>query len=106
MTQEDIDRVYQELAAYEKEIQEHNSKFLDNLGQQSIQDFEELMDCCNITEKIKFVEEPKGRRNNEDIGVYKDIHVDQWTTNMEGDSYSGFLYANINDKWIEVPYSC
>lgn len=106
MTQEQIDKVYADLVAYEKEIADHNEAFLKSLGKGAQRDFEELMDCCNIAEKIKFVDEPKGSDNKENCGVYKNIHVDQWCTNMEGDSFSGFIYAKVKGKWIEVPFSC
>ena len=106
MKQEDVDKIYKELAEYEKEIESHNSKFLDDLGEDAVNDFEELMDCCNVTEKIKLVDAPKGTRNNENIGVFLDVYVNQWCTNMEGDSFSGFLYANVKGKWVEIPYSC
>jgi len=25
---------------------------------------------------------------------------------MEGDSYSGFIYSFVKNKWIKIPYSC
>jgi len=106
MTQEQIDKVYADLAAYEKEIADHNEQVLKTLGKKAQNDFEELMDCCNVTEKIKLVDAPKGSDNKEHCGVFKNVHVDQWTTNMEGDSYAGFIYANVKGQWIEVPFSC
>ena len=106
MTQEQIDKVYADLAAYEKEIADHNEQVLKSLGKKAQNDFEELLDCCNVTEKIKLVDAPKGSDNKENCGVFKNVHVDQWSTNMEGDSYAGFIYANVNGQWIEVPFSC
>ena len=106
MTQEQIDKVYADLAAYEKEIADHNEQVLKSLGKKAQKDFEELMGFCNVTEKIKLVDAPKGSDNKEHCGVFKNVHVDQWTTNMEGDSYAGFIYANVKGQWIEVPFSC
>jgi len=106
MTQKEIDKVYSDLAAYEKEIADHNEQVINKLGKRARKDFAELMDCCNITDKINFVDAPKGKDNQENCGIYKNIHVDQWSTNMEGDSYAGFIYANVNGQWIEIPYSC
>jgi hypothetical protein len=106
MTQEQIDKVYADLAAYEKEIADHNEQVLKSLGEEAQRDFEELMDYCNITDKINLVDSPKGSDNKEHCGVFKNVHVDQWTTNMEGDSYAGFIYANVKGQWIEVPFSC
>lgn len=106
MTQEQINKVYADLSAYEKETQDHNEQILKSLGRKAERDFQELMDCCNVTEKIKFVNAPKGSDNKENCGIFKNVHVDQWATNMEGDSYSGFIYANVSGKWVEVPFSC
>ena len=106
MTQKQIDKVYADLAAYEKEIADHNEQVLKTLGKKAQKDFVELMDCCNVTEKIKFVDAPKGSDNKEHCGVFKSVHVVQWTTNMEGDSYAGFIYANVKGQWIEIPFSC
>lgn len=106
MTKEEIDKMYAELAAYENEITEHNEQFLKSLGKKAQKDFEELMDCCQIYEKITVVDAPKGSKQDENCGIYKDIHVDQWCTNMEGDSYAGFIYAKVKGQWIEVPYYC
>ena len=41
MTQEQIDKVYAELAAYEKEIAEHNEQVLKSLGKKAQRDFED-----------------------------------------------------------------
>ena len=106
MTQEQIDKVYADLAAYEKEIADHNEQVLKSLCKKAEKDFEELLDCCNVTEKIKLVDAPKGSDNKEHCGVFRNVHVDQWSTNMEGDSYAGFIYANVKGQWIEVPFSC
>ncbi len=106
MTQEQIDKVYSDLAAYEKEIADHNEQFLKSLGKKAQEDFAELMDFCDVTEKISFVDAPKGTDNKEICGVFKNVHVDQWTTNMEGDSYACFIYANVKGQWIEIPFSC
>ena len=106
MTQEQIDKVYAELAAYEKEIADHNESVLRSLGKKAQKDFEELLDCCNVIEKIEFVDAAKGHDNKENCGVFKNVHVEQWTTNIECDSYAGFIYANVNGKWIKVPFSC
>lgn len=106
MTQEQTDKVYADLASYEKEVSEHNEQVLKALGKKAQADFEELMDCCKVTEKIKLVDAPKGINNKERCGVFKNVHVDQWGTNMEGDSYAGFIYTNVKGQWIQVPFSC
>lgn len=104
--EQELSRIYAEISAYELEIKEHNEQFLKSLGKKAQKDFEALMDCCQISEKIKVVDAPKGSKQNENCGIYKDIYVDQWSTNMEGDSYEGFIYAKVKGQWIEVPYYC
>ncbi len=106
MTQEQIDKVYADLSEYYKEISEHNESILKLLGENAKRDFEELMDCCNVTEKINFVDGPKGTDNKEHCGVFRNVHVDQRAVGMEGDSWDGYIYAHVNGKWIEVPFSC
>lgn len=106
MTQDQVNKVLSEYSEYEKEISDHNEQLLKSLGEDAQKYFKELMDCCSITEKIKLVDAPKGTKQDEDCGIYKDVHVDQWCTNMEGDSFSGFIYANVNGQWIEVPFNC
>lgn len=106
ITDEQYKEAFDKMFEYEKEIADHNEQVLKSLGKKAQNDFEELLDCCNVTEKIKLVDAPKGSDNNEHCGVFKNVHVDQWCTNMEGDSYSGFIYANVKGQWIEVPFSC
>jgi hypothetical protein len=106
MKQEEIDKVFADVAAYYKEIADHNEQVLKSLGKKAQKDFEELLEYCNVTEKINLVDEPKGRDNKEHCGVFKNVHVDQWCVNMEGDSFEGFIYANVKGQWIEVPFSC
>ena len=90
----------------EKEIADHNEQFLKSLGKQAQRDFENLLDGCIVTGMMKFVNAPKGDDNEEHCGVFKNVHVEQWSTNPEGDSYAGFIYANLKGQWMEVPYSC
>ncbi len=106
MEQNEIDKAYAEMDAYLKGIAEHNEQFLKKLGKRAQKDFVELIESCNVTEKIKFVDTPKGRDNNENFGIFKNVHVDEWSTGTEGDSYEGYIYANVKGQWIEVPYEC
>lgn len=106
ISQEQIDKMYAELDAYEKEIADHNENILKTLGEKAQNDFEELLDGCNINGKIHLVDAPKGIDQKENCGVYKKVHVEQWCTNMEGDSFAGFIYAKIKGLWIQVPFSC
>jgi predicted nuclease with TOPRIM domain len=104
--EQELERIYAEISAYEKEIAEHNEQFLKSLGKKAQKDFEELMEWSEINEKMKIVDAPKGIKQEQNCGIYKNIYVDQWCTNMEGDSFQGFIYANVKGQWIEVPFYC
>lgn len=105
MTQEQIDSVYESLAEYEKEVTVHNNEFLKALGENAEKDYENLIDGCIVNEKIKFVDtHEQGINQHENCGIFKNVHVDQWCTNMEGDSFSGFIYANVKGRAIAVPF--
>lgn len=113
MTQEEEDKmhlemkqIYADLAEHEYEIVEHNKKIIEGFGKNAKSDFIDLLDSVDVTEKIEFVEKPKGDKQNESYGIFKNVYVEQWSTGMEGDSYSGFIYSFVKNKWIKIPYSC
>lgn len=90
----------------EEEEAKHNQEILSELHYNP-QDFEDLMDGCYLNGKMEWVSKPKGNeQSDDDIGVFKNIHVDQWATGMSGDSYAGFIYAQIGKRWLKIPYSC
>lgn len=102
MTQEQVDQ----MLAYEKEIVDHNEKMIKCFGQDAEHYFEDLLWGCRIVEKIKFVDAPKGDDQDEEYGPFKEVHVDQWSIGDSGDSFEGYVYAKIDDRWIQIPYSC
>jgi len=105
--QESIDRAYAELAAWENDVFDHNQNLIESLGDSAKEDFDAMMDCCSITDKIEIVESPDGDNQQEDFGIFSAVYVRQWSTSIEGDSYSGFTYARIPDgRWFKIPYSC
>ena len=106
MTQEQVDEMYADIALHEKEVFDHNQEFIKSLDKKGQSDFEELINYCDVTGKINLVDAPKGDDQKEHCGVFKKVHVDQWSVGMEGDSYKGFIYAKLKGQWIEVPYSC
>ena len=106
MTDEQINKVYDDLAEYYKEISEHNTALINSFGKTASKHFKDLLDFCDVTEKIELVDKPNGDKQNESYGIFKNVHVDQWSTGMEGDSFAGFIYANVKGQWIKVPYSC
>lgn len=108
MKKDEIDESYEEaFKAYYQDIDNHNNIFIKSLGTDAEKDFKNLMEDCDVNGKIEFVDQPKGMDNEEDVGFYKKIHVEQWTSRMESDNYTGYLYALIpGNKWIKVPYTC
>jgi hypothetical protein len=106
MTDEIIRKVYEDLAAYEKEICDHNYNLIRSFGKKADEDFKNMLDFCRVTEKIEFVNTPIGDKQTENYGIFKNIYVDQWSVGTEGDCYEGFIYARVKDRWIKIPYSC
>jgi hypothetical protein len=106
MTDEQIQKVYDDLAIYEKGILDYNNNLINSFGKTAKKHFKDLLEYCNVTDKITLVDKPNGDKQNECYGMFQDIHVDQWTVGTEGDSYAGFIYANAKGQWIKIPYSC
>lgn len=101
-----IREVYDSLAAYESEIIEHNKKLLKNICKTAFIWFNSLIEGCEVTEKIEFVDKPDGSNCNETHGIFKEVWVRQWTGYF-GDDYTGFIYARLKDnRWLKIPYSC
>lgn len=103
---EQMDDAFESLQRYEQEIEDHNKSFFDSLNDKDKKDFEVLLDDCELCYKINYVDEPKGNKQDEDCGSFKNIHVDQWCTNMDGDSFQGNIYALFNNRWVEIPFTC
>lgn len=70
------------------------------------EDIEALLDSCGLSGEVEIVDAPNGTKTNESYGIFKDVHVDQWSTGDSGDSYAGFIYAKLKNTWIKVPYEC
>ena len=65
-----------------------------------------MLDGCFCNGKIEKVGKPSGDKQNEEFGIFKDIHVDQWTVGTEGDSFNGHIYARVKNQWYKIPYYC
>lgn len=102
----EMDFAYNSLIEYENEIIEYNDNLINSFSKTAEKHFKALINDCDVTGKIEFTDKPKGTKLNEKYGIFKDIYVDQWTVGMEGDSFEGFIYANVKDQWIKIPYSC
>lgn len=102
----EMKQIYADLARRDAEIVDYNNKLIESFSKNDRENFEELLDFVDVVEKIEFVREPKGDRQNEAYGIFKNVYVEQWSTSMEGDSYSGNIYTFVRNKWIKIPYSC
>lgn len=98
---------YASLDKWYKELHEHNNKILSEIGKTALKDFGKLIEDCKVTDKIDFVEKPHGQNQKEKCGIFKNTWVDQSSYGDSGDSYSGYIYAQITkDKWLRVPFEC
>jgi hypothetical protein len=107
-TQKQHDDAYSELMKWESEVCEHNNRILSEFKVHE-DDFTDLLTDCDITGKIEIVKEPKGtEQTEEEYGNLTITHIEQWSIGIEGDSYSGFIYAKIKglELWLKIPYSC
>lgn len=106
ITDEQIKEAFYEMYQYEQEIISHNAQFVKLCGDTAEKDFEKMCEDCRVTSKIEFVEGARGRNQDESYGVFKNVHIDQYSVGDSGDSYAGTIYANVGDKWISVRYEC
>jgi len=97
-------KVMEDVANFESEIRNHNQRFFDEIGATK-GEIEWLLNDCFIEAKIEFVNQPEGDNQNSSYGIFKELYVDQWQTGIEGDSFSGYLYAKLPDgRWLKVSY--
>jgi len=99
---------YSKLLKWESEVCEHNNRILSEYKVNE-DDFTDLLTDCDITGKIEIVKQPQGtEQTEEEYGNLTITHIDQWSIGIEGDSYSGFIYAKVKsiELWLKIPYSC
>lgn len=107
ITDEQYNQAMQNLYDYHQEIEEHNRLILSEFGPTAFDDFQQLIEGCNVVGKIEFVDAPMGYEQcNDPCGVFSEEHVDQHSVGDSGDSYAGFIYVKVSDKWIRIPYEC
>lgn len=104
--EQQMNDAYAEIAKAEKEDNEYNDKLLKEIGA-SWKDFKSLLDGSYHYGKIEIVNNPNGTDQDEKVGIFKQIFVDQWTTGTEGDSFAGYIYARFDkNKWLKIRYEC
>jgi len=97
-----MDKMHQ----HQMDIMNYNNAIISEFGNSAHKYFKSLVGHCTITGKITFATNPMGEKQNEKHGIFTNIHVDQWSVGDTGDSFAGFIYAKVNDKWICVPFDC
>lgn len=105
------EKAIEDLQAYDEECNKHNKEIMEQVtakvGDEALEDFKELLDFANVTDKLEIVSKPDGDNQNESCGVFTEVWVDQWSVGMEGDSFEGFIYGKFADmEWLKIPYSC
>lgn len=103
MTKEDI-KFYYEILIQEAELHLSNLKILSS-NYIPFEDFKSIRVDCETSGEIEIVDHPSGENQNEIYGVFKEVWVDQWSTNMDGDAFEGFIYGRFKkDKWLKIPF--
>jgi len=103
-------KIYVEMAAYEKEVKEHNLKITQSIGATK-QDIDILLNGSTITNKMELVKEQKGIKDDlEKNKIFKEVYVDEKKTpnGESGDySYSGHVYGKLKkNEWLKIPFEC
>lgn len=106
ITEQQYQQAFDSMYDYEKEILDHNASILRSFAKRAVKDFKKLTENCSVVNKIEYVDEPKGDKQNENCGIFKDVHVDQYSTGDSGDSFAGHIYAKVYKNWIQVYYEC
>lgn len=100
--QEDLDTEAEENARAWDQLSKKNDAFIASLGRHAVRCFPGLIADVIVTGEITFVSEPRGSRNNERFGPFRQVYVRQ-VFHYE-DSCSGSIYARIGKRWIEIPF--
>jgi hypothetical protein len=104
-----IDEGFNRLIEWEKEFETHNEAILNSIEHKP-EDFEELLEGARITDKIEWAKSPsfKPQYNPDKYGIFTLKYVDQWSVGMEGDSFEGYMYVEVEgyEKLLKIPYSC
>lgn len=106
---QDMNAAFEALAKVEQEVQDQNKALLKTIGRKASYNLNNILYGCDLSrhEPLSIVDSPKGSNQDEKAGCFKEIWVQQWSVGMEGDSYSGYIYARFAaDKWLKIPYSC
>ncbi len=111
ISEEEYDDAMDQMLQYEKEISDHNIKVItqivDEVGPKALKGYEMLLEGACVTNKIQIVGKPNGVNQHEEVDVFVEVWVDQWSVRDSGDSFEGFIYGRFADsKWLKIPYAC
>jgi len=117
-SEEDIkimNEIYEDVRKRSQEIFYHNQGILKHVAIMTGKPFKEinenlkgLLEFVDISSIILIVDKPKGtKQTDDDCGVFKNTHVEQWGVGYTGDSFEGYVYSEFKpNMWIKIPYSC
>ena len=105
---------YDKLAELEDDIQRKNGRIINAIrsvkGSGFVINLLELVDEISdytVYESWTLVKKPVGDKQEEDFGLIEYVWCDQWSTGMEDDSFSGYIYVELKEHlFLKIPYSC
>lgn len=102
---------WRKLAEYEDQCNKRNQRILKAIKSVKGRTFHKhvvniIEECEGIDGMAEIVRVPSGKFQEEKHGKEIDgIWIDQWTTNMEGDSYEGIVCVKIKpDRFLKFRY--
>ena len=106
ITEEQYAEAFRQEQEHYKEIDDHNKAVIERICAED-STIDELLRDVEVTGKMKIVDEPTGDDQNEELGIFNKVFVDQYSVGDSGDSFAGTIYAEFNeDKWLSIPYRC
>lgn len=110
--EEQYDKIYEELTAYEADCYRHNERLLKVIKKVKGKTFykyilEILKESNRVDGKMEIVRKPCGEFQKEKYGRTIDgIWVDQWSVGTEGDSFEGYVCVLLKpNKYLKFSYS-
>lgn len=106
ISQGKYDEAFAGIEAWENEIAEHNQEIVKRIGV-SWRAISDLLDGAAISNKMEIVAKPSGSEEFEEHDLFKKIYIDQRAVGDSGDSFTGTIYAMLDDdKWLAIPFEC
>lgn len=106
ITNKEYNDIFKQEVDWIQEVINCNIKLVNSIGA-SEEDIITLLDGCRVTDKMKMVDKPKGDDQSESHDLFKSVHILQWSIGLDGDSFEGEIYAEIEEnKWLMIPYQC